>query len=416
MGWLKRRKLGSRTLRLGDRGRDVQELHEFLQLQGYDLAEEDYYGYLTWDAVRQFQRDHGLIADGIAGQLFFALILMEELPIRRRVHTVQPQETLEQIAQLYGLSPEAFNASSTSRRAYPGQRLVFFEREIWAICSKSSLLLPTTPLTGIVSMSPLEQTAQIEKTFNELPCMLKSDLSSEDDVVQIHELLKTPKKRKTTTSALLTSLAGSCGLYVPWKRVAMLDGARYLKLLKQIRQKLPPEKMLWVEIGPGIPQWKVWGGLDYEKLNNLVDRVVLSLPVPAAPGPLLQRNEIEELVCTFGTRIHSWKILLRTPVYTLEWEITEESKKCLKLAYNTALSRAYRHGARLERDEQGGLFYRYKRRGSEFQLRLPPYNAMGDVLQVINRYNLAGIVLDQLGMEDPRIWNILTSHFRCVQL
>ncbi len=61
-------RLGSRTLRFKDRGGpDVNQLHELLRSQGYDLGEEPDYGYLTKDAVRQFQREHGLIADGIAG-------------------------------------------------------------------------------------------------------------------------------------------------------------------------------------------------------------------------------------------------------------------------------------------------------------------------------------------------------------
>jgi peptidoglycan hydrolase-like protein with peptidoglycan-binding domain len=113
------RRLGARTLRLGDRGSDVRELHAFLRLQGYDLGEEEHYGYLTKDAVRQFQRDHGLVADGIAGKRFFALVLKEDLPIRRRVHVVQPQETLEEIAARYGVGPEAFRAHCRQRRDLP---------------------------------------------------------------------------------------------------------------------------------------------------------------------------------------------------------------------------------------------------------------------------------------------------------
>ncbi len=67
-------RLGSRTLRFKDRGGpDVNQLHELLRSQGYDLGEEPDYGYLTKDAVRQFQREHGLIADGIAGGRVFLL-------------------------------------------------------------------------------------------------------------------------------------------------------------------------------------------------------------------------------------------------------------------------------------------------------------------------------------------------------
>ena len=122
--WQLKRRLGSRILRLGCRGPDVRELHAFLRRQGYDLGEETHYGYLTKDAVRQFQRDHGLAADGIAGRRFFALVLKEDLPIRRRVHVVQPQEDLADIAARYGVGTEAFGRFA-AQGIYPGQRLVF---------------------------------------------------------------------------------------------------------------------------------------------------------------------------------------------------------------------------------------------------------------------------------------------------
>ena len=118
--------------------------------RGYDLGEETHYGYLTKDAVRQFQRDHGLAADGIAGRRFFALVLKEDLPIRRRVHVVQPQEDLADIAARYGVGTEAFGRFA-AQGIYPGQRLVFFDREVWGICRGGSQ--PERgglPLTGVI--------------------------------------------------------------------------------------------------------------------------------------------------------------------------------------------------------------------------------------------------------------------------
>jgi spore germination protein YaaH len=156
--------------------------------------------------------------------------------------------------------------------------------------------------------------------------------------------------------------------------------------------------------------------VDYAGVNELVDRVVLELPAPAQPGPLLPRSSAEELVAELLSRVHSWKILLLVPVYALEWEMGETDQKALRLPYQTALSRAFRHGARLARDEQNLAYYHYKKRGIEYHIRLPYHSYMAEMAAVANRYNLAGLVLDALGMEDPRIWQTLNAHFRTASL
>ena len=69
-----RHKFGSRVLRMGMRGPDVHKLQECLRERGYDIPmEEQHFGYLTREALQQFQRDYGLAVDGVAGKTVFAL-------------------------------------------------------------------------------------------------------------------------------------------------------------------------------------------------------------------------------------------------------------------------------------------------------------------------------------------------------
>ncbi|HBG01872.1 MAG TPA: hypothetical protein DDW87_09920 [Firmicutes bacterium] len=406
------KKLGSRTLRLGHNGADVLQLHAFLRLQGYDLGDERDYGYLTKDAVARWQRDHGLVADGIAGKRFFALALRENLPIRRRVHVVAPNESLEQIAAIYGVGVQAFQRSCRNGQVYPGQHLVFFDREIWGLCTTTPKGdMPRGTLTGLVCKEP--------PSSEQLPLIIRPASQENGDVAKVHQHLRSAGRRKRAAGAFLASLqegSGCKGLYLPWTSVAPLDGRRYLALLKILRKQLKAPRMLWVELGPQIPTWKFWGGVDYSRVNELVDRVVLELPSPAQPGPLVDREQAEELVGTLLPCVHSWKILLKVPVFALEWQIGAEGSQAIRLPYQTALSRAFRHGARLAQDEQQMAYYHYKKRGSEYHVRLPHHSYMAEMAAVANRYNLAGLILDSLGMEDPRIWQTLNAHFRTASL
>lgn len=57
------------SLRIGDRGEAVKALQQLLRERGYFKYEKNtgYFGKITEDAVRNFQRDQGLTVDGIAG-------------------------------------------------------------------------------------------------------------------------------------------------------------------------------------------------------------------------------------------------------------------------------------------------------------------------------------------------------------
>lgn len=410
--WRLKRRLGSRILRFGDRGSDVRELHAFLRLQGYDLGEEDYYGYLTKDAVQQFQRDHGLVADGIAGRRFFALALKEDLPVRRRVHVVQPQETLEAIAERYGVGPEAFGRYPGRGGIYPGQRLVFFDREVWGICRGGvQLEAAGQMLTGVICSDPQDAPSG-------LPCLLRP-AEPAWDVVRIHSALKTSRSRKSAAKWFLEAAQAAprtCGLYLPWREVARLDGVRYLKLLRYLRRLLGPSVMLWVELGPEVPPWRIWGGVDYAKVNDLVDRIVIRMPRAEQPGPVLNLEPLRELLRSVRRDVHSWKILLDVPVCAVEWEMSAAGTNRVELSYHQARSKALRRGARLRTSEQGEPYYSFQSRGSRHEIHFPQLAALADLCALINRCNLAGIILAGLGQEDPRIWEVLRAHFRTAAL
>lgn len=67
-----------RTISYGMRGADVKELQERLIAQGYSLSPygaDGYFGAVTQEAVRLFQQQHGLAADGIAGPKTWTALL-----------------------------------------------------------------------------------------------------------------------------------------------------------------------------------------------------------------------------------------------------------------------------------------------------------------------------------------------------
>jgi peptidoglycan hydrolase-like protein with peptidoglycan-binding domain len=61
-------------LRKGDRGDDVREMQEALMARGYDLGRwgaDGIFGNQTLKALKAFQKDSGIKADGIVGRITY---------------------------------------------------------------------------------------------------------------------------------------------------------------------------------------------------------------------------------------------------------------------------------------------------------------------------------------------------------
>lgn len=115
--------LGDTVLRLGARGDDVQQLQQYLhQLQLLTVEPTGYFGSLTDAAVRQFQAQNDLAADGLVGPLTSTALVNAATT---RVHIVQSGDSLWLIADRYSTDVHSLKAQNgiASDLIYPGQRL-----------------------------------------------------------------------------------------------------------------------------------------------------------------------------------------------------------------------------------------------------------------------------------------------------
>lgn len=416
LGLFNRYKFGSRVLRMGMRGPDVLELQEQLRKLGYDIpAEETHFNYLTREALQQFQRDYGLVIDGIAGDTVFALLKEEKLPINRLIHSVVPGETIEQIADHYGVGIEAFAASNRIRNLYPGQRLVFFDREVWALAQDDGD--DHDHLTGV--LVPLDLNSPLEEQTRCMPgtdCVIALYTTGPDPMAWLHTQICTPLRRKGLARRINELVQDTGGVCFCFDQISRVDGGRYLALMKRVRRNLTPNQRLLCQIGPSVPRRGLTSGLDYAALNRAADRVVVQIPLPTAPGPILSQRNVETYLWPLLRHINSWRILLRIPVHALLWNLSEPETPAAVLASQEAISKIYRHNARLRHGEDGTPYYHFVEKGVEYHLRIAHRQAVNQVVGLVNRYNLAGVVIDRLGLEDTRLWNVLRSHFRTVHI
>lgn len=97
------------TIRKGNRNIYVKQVQEKLLALGYNLGicgVDGDFGTATEEAVKKFQRDHGLTADGVVGPKTYAALDAAEKPAEEKLYTVTisnlDKKTAEEIVNRYG--------------------------------------------------------------------------------------------------------------------------------------------------------------------------------------------------------------------------------------------------------------------------------------------------------------------------
>ncbi len=98
----------------GDQGQDVAELQTRLNALGYNAGSSDGdFGETTLSAVKAFQRDRGLEADGIIGAQTYLAIMGREIPVSRDASNVTVRRVIQSALRYQGV-PYVFGGTSPS--------------------------------------------------------------------------------------------------------------------------------------------------------------------------------------------------------------------------------------------------------------------------------------------------------------
>ncbi len=118
-----------RVLERNMKGSDVQEVQTMLETLGYDVSPDGWFGSQTQAAIRTFQQDSGIAADGIVGP--DTLKALREAG-QNQVHRVKRGENLTRLAVLYGSTVSAIMDANdlTDDTIYIGQKLVIPARKL----------------------------------------------------------------------------------------------------------------------------------------------------------------------------------------------------------------------------------------------------------------------------------------------
>lgn len=418
-------------LRRGDEGQDVRRLQEQLASFGYEVGEIDgRFGYLTEDALMEFQRDHRLRVDGVAGPRVWTALEMG-VPRRRVVHEVRPGERWADLARRYDVSVDALrwmNGTAGRRRLEPGTRVVLRSsyvlaglpreagaagervvmterRNISALATYACRLLPGGALEGEVDPG-LSALARENGWRLHVALSHGGDQGSGD----LTGALASRRRRRRFLQSLGERMDRERweGLLLDVGPVPLGLGAGLLAGIAALRSAHPHVE-LSVALNAPYDGWRgLVSDFDYPKLAGLVDRVVLAfhrwdcLLTPAGEAP--PRELIERWIARATRAIPPWKVLLGLPMGACR---LDAPGRPVEVGYRAAVAAGLAVRRRPKAGEEGFLHLEVDRGQGSEKYVLPGRELLARWLSLAYRYRLAGLYLHPVGLEDRRLWDVI---------
>lgn len=200
------------------------------------------------------------------------------------------------------------------------------------------------------------------------------------------------------------------------------DRESYISFLRTLKSRLIPiGKALSVAVAPKYRDNQsgiLYEAHDYRAIGEIADRVIIMTyewgyvyGEPMAISPL---SEVEAVISYAVTRIPSNKILMGMPNYAYDWTLPWMEGTSANTITNTrALELALDTGATIKFDDkaQAPYFNYTDSNGKNHIVWFDDARSINARLDLVNKYNLAGVSYWTINNYYPINWNVLNAKF-----
>lgn len=128
------------------------------------------------------------------------------------------------------------------------------------------------------------------------------------------------------------------------------------------------------------------------------------------PGPIAGYNWVKNALEYACRRVPVDKLLLGIPLYGREWTDDGHSLQARTIAYPETQALLERLSLKPQWNEQlRSPWFRYRTRGTVCSVWYENARSVQAKLQLLERYHLRGFAAWRLGVEDPRIWSLVSA-------
>lgn len=232
------------------------------------------------------------------------------------------------------------------------------------------------------------------------------------------EMLATAETRNMFINRLegLLREYGYDGINLDIERINLADRERFSLLVKELYQRLDPQGYKVTVCVPAKTRDDVtsaWSGpFDYKQIGRYAHYVIIMTydehGYDSGPGPIASSGWVRDVAGYAADNIPPEKILLGIPGYGFDWT---QQKPPRYISFAQASELAASQGVSISWDDYGNVPYFKYRDGDrqEHQVWFENASSLTHKLDVVEELNLKGIAIWRLGMEDPKVWEVING-------
>ncbi|MEW5898563.1 MAG: glycosyl hydrolase family 18 protein [Bacillota bacterium] len=402
----------NRLLAQGDYGADVRTLQEQLQQLGYFQASPTgYFGPLTALAVTGLQKDARLRADGIVGPQTRAAI--DAL--------LQRKSSRPRIVHCYYTGAEGPLPSSAAVLAAQSGVLTQVAPFWYQLDPRGNgdLILQADVIQ--------EEVRRLVKTAREqnvkVLALVHNLLYNKgiDGREAAHRVLAGKENRQALIKNLLAVIQenGFAGIEIDLENIYPRDRQLFNQFIKELADALAPRQYyLSVALPARLDEQTglSWSdSFDYGTVGRYAHQVVIMAydehGVFSGAGPVASLPWVEKVICSVLREIPPDKIILGIPAYGFDWNEDREEPRYISYAIAMATARRYQQPISWDERAQVPYFTYVDENGSRHEVYFENASSWAGKLDLAVKYNLGGVAVWRLGLEDPKGWEVLKSKF-----
>lgn len=401
-------------LKEGSRGSDVLILQQQLKSLAYfEVTPTGYFGPITEKAVIKLQKDYYLKQDGIVGpktnQLIHSLLdkskrsfnkkevlafyVCDEPNIPSSFATLKQQSN-----KITSISPFWYRLDQNS----PGNL------EVMSYVNKQES-------NEVISFSKNNNIKNYALIHN----LLYGQSSISKDVV--HTVFSDPNTRWKLVMNIFNLLKsnGFNGVCVDIENIHTKDRGLYIQFLAELAAQLKPAGYSIIASVPSRISDTNHGGwgdnFNYQEVAKYADMVVVMAydehTGGSNSGPIASISYVEKVIKYTLSKIPPEKIVLGVAGYGFDWNYGNGSSRYI--SYQMAMKTAEKYKKSIQWDSQNQVpYYSYTDNNKHWHsVYFENASSLASKLDLVNTYNLRGIALWRLGMEDPLSWKVVTDKF-----
>lgn len=230
------------------------------------------------------------------------------------------------------------------------------------------------------------------------------------------KMLATGESRKAfidNVEAVLEKF-GYDGINIDIENIYVADRERFSALIKELYERLSPKGYRITVCVPAKTSDSLkntWSGpFDYKEIAKYSDNVVIMTydehGYSSGPGPVASYGWVRDVMKYAVGQIPAGKILMGVPGYGFDWTVGKKGARYI--SYSQAVNLASSMGAKIQWDNVARVpYFKYTQNGQYHEVWFESKSSLEHKLDIVKEYNIGGIALWRLGLEDAGVWDVI---------